>query len=393
MMKRSLITIAVLMFAGGAFAQNTFEETIPYKEISGKMVITANVGGKEGSFLLDPNGLLCLTKEAADARNIETKESTTVHPRSGYEVLGSGIAQGFFVGKNVYAKGSQVIVVKTNEELKALGVDGTIGLGSFTNAVLTINSKGKTIITSGPYKPDFVKLANRGVGFKTKEGFVIEAELGGKLTEFLVDFKEDKGMLLNKNTSAAGGTGLLLANEKITTIKTGPGGKPGYPILGRQVLNQGVFSFDVSRGKYYFQPFGMGENNAATEKPDRVKIEPGKVNAVNSKYFREHIYDYKESKTWKLKGDKPVIIDFWASWCGPCIRMMPVMEELAAKYKDQVIFYKVNVDQEGELRQVFEAKAIPMMFFAPVNGEMIKTVGADSKEKAEALIVNQLLKK
>jgi thioredoxin-like negative regulator of GroEL len=73
--------------------------------------------------------------------------------------------------------------------------------------------------------------------------------------------------------------------------------------------------------------------------------------------------------------------------------MMPVMEELAAKYKDQVIFYKVNVDQEGELRQVFEAKAIPMMFFAPVNGEMIKTVGADSKEKAEALIVNQLLKK
>ena len=50
-----------------------------------------------------------------------------------------------------------------------------------------------------------------------------------------------------------------------------------------------------------------------------------------------------------FKGDKPVVIDFWATWCGPCMRLIPEMEKMAEKYKDQVIFLKVNADKEKEL--------------------------------------------
>jgi thioredoxin-like negative regulator of GroEL len=66
--------------------------------------------------------------------------------------------------------------------------------------------------------------------------------------------------------------------------------------------------------------------------------------------------------------------------------MMPIIEELAEKYKDEVVFYKVNIDKEGELRRVFEANAIPLLIFGPLKGKEVQDIGADSKEKIEARI-------
>ena len=87
-----------------------------------------------------------------------------------------------------------------------------------------------------------------------------------------------------------------------------------------------------------------------------------------------------------------VIIDFWASWCGPCMKMLPIMEKLAAKYKDQVIFYKVNADVERELCRVYDIEALPTFFFIPVGGKPIVEVGA-RPENFESIIQEQLLKK
>ena len=86
-----------------------------------------------------------------------------------------------------------------------------------------------------------------------------------------------------------------------------------------------------------------------------------------------------------------MVIDFWASWCGPCMRLIPEMEKLAAKYKDQVIFVKVNADKEKELANVFNVVALPTLFFIPVGGKPITEVGA-LPEKYEQIIKEQLLK-
>ncbi|GHT53562.1 thioredoxin [Bacteroidia bacterium] len=84
-----------------------------------------------------------------------------------------------------------------------------------------------------------------------------------------------------------------------------------------------------------------------------------------------------------VNGDKPVMVDFWAEWCGPCRMIGPAIEELAEEYKDQVVVGKVNVDENDELAGEFGIRNIPTILFFK-NGEVIdKHVGAASKSSLE----------
>ncbi|MFC4665048.1 thioredoxin family protein [Falsiporphyromonas endometrii] len=90
----------------------------------------------------------------------------------------------------------------------------------------------------------------------------------------------------------------------------------------------------------------------------------------------EKIYDYKANPNkWVYKGDKPAIIDFYADWCGPCKRLGPKLEKVAEKYDGQLTVYKINVDDEPELAQVFGVQSIPMVLFVPAKGTPIQTMG------------------
>ena len=86
-----------------------------------------------------------------------------------------------------------------------------------------------------------------------------------------------------------------------------------------------------------------------------------------------------------------LLVDFWATWCGPCMRLLPKMEELAEKYKGKVMFYKVNADKEKDLCKHFGVQALPTLFFIPVGGKPIVEVGA-TPEKYVQIIEEQLLK-
>jgi len=87
-----------------------------------------------------------------------------------------------------------------------------------------------------------------------------------------------------------------------------------------------------------------------------------------------------------LKSDKTVLIDFWASWCGPCKRVAPIIEEVAGETGDSAIIGKVNVDEEPELAQVFKVMSIPTLAVLK-NGKVVKSVvGVQSKQEILSMI-------
>ena len=83
--------------------------------------------------------------------------------------------------------------------------------------------------------------------------------------------------------------------------------------------------------------------------------------------FLNKVVNYEENPNeWKFLGDKPAVIDFYAEWCGPCKRLSPVLEELAETYDGKVDIYKINVDEQEELAQVFGVQSIPTLIFVPL---------------------------
>ena len=92
---------------------------------------------------------------------------------------------------------------------------------------------------------------------------------------------------------------------------------------------------------------------------------------ITKENFDEEIRNYK---------GMPVLIDFWASWCGPCMMLAPIVEEIADEYDGRVKVCKVNVDEEPELAAAFRVESIPLLVVVKDGAIVNQAVGLRPKE-------------
>ena len=133
--------------------------------------------------------------------------------------------------------------------------------------------------------------------------------------------------------------------------------------------------------------------NAGAQNDSKKKsTEQKQAIELTSEQFSQLVYDIN-SEEMKYLGNKPAIVDFTATWCGPCRSIAPILEELAKEYEGQIVVYKVDVDNCRDIAQAFGISSIPAVLYIPLNGDPSMTIGARNKSKFQSEIDKILLGK
>ena len=130
--------------------------------------------------------------------------------------------------------------------------------------------------------------------------------------------------------------------------------------------------------------------NAGAQNDRKTENKAKAVTELNADSFKAKVYDMSKEELIYL-GEKPAIVDFTATWCGPCQRIAPVLDQLAAEYDGKVAIYKVDIDKNRDLAKAFNVTSIPAILYIPLNGEPVMTIGSRDKGKFVSEIETILL--
>ena len=141
---------------------------------------------------------------------------------------------------------------------------------------------------------------------------------------------------------------------------------------------------------------GNSDNGKKEEQPQNVTVtestsEESFVKVLDYKNFIKNVWDLEQNPDeFVFKGERPCVIDFFATWCGPCKRVAPIIEKLAEEYNGKVDFYKVDTDLNQKLAMILQIRNIPTVFFMKDGAQPQKTVGAQDEAYYRSIIEKML---
>lgn len=116
------------------------------------------------------------------------------------------------------------------------------------------------------------------------------------------------------------------------------------------------------------------------------------VKVINTEKFRTEIFDYKSNQEFSFSKDKPVILNFFATWCGPCQVFKPALETVAEKYEGKMDVFKIDIDADPEIPALFGIRSVPTTVFFIPNGQPAMVTGNIGNDGLERAIKELLIK-
>ena len=113
------------------------------------------------------------------------------------------------------------------------------------------------------------------------------------------------------------------------------------------------------------------------------------VHSITQDQFKEFIADYR-ANDWVMLNPRPVVVDFYADWCLPCRRLDPMLRQIAQYYHGEVDFYRINVDKNSDIADVFQIRSIPLLLICPLQGEPKTVIGLYPQQEF-IRVINQAL--
>lgn len=113
---------------------------------------------------------------------------------------------------------------------------------------------------------------------------------------------------------------------------------------------------------------------------------------LNKEGFKESVFDFEKETAWKYNGSLPAIVEFSAKWCGPCKMLEPALEKISEKYRDKLVVYSVDVDEEPEIANMFSISSVPTMFFIAMEGKPEYVTGALPEKDLEKILNDIIFK-
>ena len=139
--------------------------------------------------------------------------------------------------------------------------------------------------------------------------------------------------------------------------------------------------------------FALFSTSCAQSKKEEKKEETSVIQ-MDKQMFLNKVFDYTTGATeWKYQGGKPCVIDFYATWCGPCRMVAPILKDLAKEYGDSIVIDKIDTDKEKELSGAMGIQSLPTIVFIPKSGQPQVIIGAADKATFRRAIDEVLLNK